>query len=97
MTEHATREGKDTYPLALRSRVCDFTPVPGPNYRLGAPRGVQWREALNSDASCYGGGGWGNFGGAEPAPVTAHGRPHSLTLTLPPLGALVLTSDAAAA
>jgi 1,4-alpha-glucan branching enzyme len=29
----------------------------------------------------------GNFGGVRSAPVPAHGRFHSLTLTLPPLSA----------
>ena len=44
-----------------------------------------WREALNSDATFYGGSGIGNFGGVRTAPVGAHGRYQSLTLTLPPL------------
>ena len=30
--------------------VCNFTPVPRTNYRLGVPRGGYWRELLNSDA-----------------------------------------------
>ena len=30
----------------------------------------------------------GNLGGLEAEPMAAHGRPHSLALTLPPLGAL---------
>jgi 1,4-alpha-glucan branching enzyme len=70
--------------------VSNFTPVPRPNYRIGAPRGGFWREALNSDATLYGGSGHGNLGGIEASPVTLHGRPHSLTLTLPPLGLLFL-------
>ncbi|WP_242340298.1 MULTISPECIES: 1,4-alpha-glucan branching protein GlgB [unclassified Anaeromyxobacter] len=68
--------------------VLNFTPVPRQNYRVGVPRGGFWREVLNSDASRYGGAGFGNLGGQEAAPVGAHGRLHSLTLTLPPLGAL---------
>jgi 1,4-alpha-glucan branching enzyme len=40
----------------------------------------------------YGGSGWGNLGGLEAAPVSAHGRPWSLSLTIPPLGALFLRS-----
>ena len=42
----------------------------------------RWREALNSDAAHYGGSGEGNLGGADAAPVPAHGRFHSLTLPL---------------
>jgi 1,4-alpha-glucan branching enzyme len=73
--------------------VCNFTPVPRYNYRIGAPRGGYWRELLNSDASEHGGSGHGNLGGVEASPVPCHGRMHSLTLTLPPLGAIFLKSD----
>jgi 1,4-alpha-glucan branching enzyme len=68
--------------------VCNFTPVPRLNYRVGAPSGGYWRELLNSDAVEYGGSGWGNLGGVEAAPIPLHGRSHSLTLTLPALSAL---------
>jgi 1,4-alpha-glucan branching enzyme len=73
----------------------NFTPIARANYRLGVPHGGRWREALNSDAPRYAGGGWGNFGGLEAAPVPAHGRPYSLTATLPPLGAVFFASDIA--
>ena len=74
--------------------VCNFTPVPRPNYILGVPRGGHWQEILNSDASLYGGSGFGNFGGVHAAPVGAHGRYHSLTLNVPPLGVLFMKSSA---
>jgi 1,4-alpha-glucan branching enzyme len=74
--------------------VCNFTPVPRYNYRVGVPRSGYWRELLNSDASEHGGSGHGNLGGVEASPVPCHGRMHSLTLTLPPLGAVFLKSDA---
>jgi 1,4-alpha-glucan branching enzyme len=73
--------------------VCNFTPVPRLNYRLGVPRDGFWRECLNSDAPTYWGRGFGNLGGVEAAPLPAHGRPHSVTLTLPPLGAVFLKSE----
>jgi 1,4-alpha-glucan branching enzyme len=79
-------EGPDDLMLV----VCNFTPVTHANYRLGVPRGGFWREALNSDSAIYGGSGQGNLGGVEAAPVPAHGRYHSLSLTLPPLGILYL-------
>jgi len=60
---------------------------------VGAPRGGFWREALNSDAGEYGGTGWGNFGGLGAAAVPFHGRPFSINLTLPPLGAVFLKSE----
>ena len=65
--------------------VCNFTPVPRYNYRVGAPRGGFWQEIANSDAAEYGGSNMGNFGGIEAAPIPLHGRRYSLTLTLPPL------------
>jgi 1,4-alpha-glucan branching enzyme len=71
----------------------NFTPVPRLNYRVGAPHGGFWREILNSDAQEYGGSGQGNLGGVEAAPVRHHGRPCSLNLALPPLGAVFLKSE----
>src|SRR5215831_792699 len=73
--------------------VCNFTPVPRQNYRLGTPRGGFWKELLNSDAVQYSGSGWGNFGGVEAVPIPLHGRSHSVTLTLPPLAALFFKHD----
>ncbi len=70
--------------------VFNFTPVPRTNYRVGVPHGGFWRECLNSDACLYGGSGQGNIGGAEAAPLMLDGQPFSLSLTLPPLGALFL-------
>ena len=74
--------------------VGNFTPVPRHNYTLGVPQGGWWRELLNSDAQIYGGSGMGNLGGVEAAPVPAHGRQHSLSLTLPPLAMLLLKPEA---
>jgi 1,4-alpha-glucan branching enzyme len=71
----------------------NFTPVPKHNHRVGVPVGGHWREVFNSDASSYGGSGHGNMGGVEAAPVGAHGRPWSLNLMLPPLGAVFLTPE----
>jgi 1,4-alpha-glucan branching enzyme len=70
--------------------VANFTPVPRSNYRVGVPLAGRWEEALNSDATLYGGSGQGNLGGVDSVPVPAHGRYHSVSLTLPPLSALVL-------
>lgn len=70
--------------------VCNFQPLPLHNYRVGVPHGGRWEEILNSDAPLYGGSGQGNFGGVTAAPVSAHGRAHLLTLTIPPLGMVLL-------
>jgi 1,4-alpha-glucan branching enzyme len=74
--------------------ACNFTPVPRHNYRIGVPRGGWYQEVLNSDAPIYAGSGQGNAGGAEAAPAPMHGRTHSLTVTLPPLGMVVFKPDA---
>ncbi|MDI3464001.1 MAG: 1,4-alpha-glucan (glycogen) branching enzyme, GH-13-type [Nitrospira sp.] len=73
--------------------VCNFTPVPQPNYRVGVPRGGWWQEILNSDSSWYGGGNWGNGGGVEAVPVPLHARSHSLTVTVPALAAVFFKSQ----
>ncbi|MGE5640268.1 MAG: 1,4-alpha-glucan branching protein GlgB [Clostridia bacterium] len=70
--------------------ACNFTPVPRMNYRVGVPCGGYWRELLNSDAPVYGGGGVGNYGGVEAQSVSCDGHGHSLSLNLPPLGAIFL-------
>ncbi|MFB3902062.1 MAG: 1,4-alpha-glucan branching protein GlgB [Acidobacteriota bacterium] len=73
--------------------VCNFTPIPRFNYQLGVPQGGFWREILNSDAACYGGSGHGNLGGVEAAPIYSHGRSHTVNLTVPPLGTILLKSE----
>jgi len=70
--------------------VANFTPVPRHDYRIGCPRGGEWVEVLNSDAQAYGGSGVGNAGRVQARDESRHGRPHSLHLTLPPLGILFL-------
>ncbi|HJR76281.1 MAG TPA: 1,4-alpha-glucan branching protein GlgB [Nitrospiraceae bacterium] len=85
------RKGHTTQDLILV--VCNFTPVPRPNYRVGAPRGGYWQEILNSDSSWYGGGDWGNGGGVEAVPVPLHARSHSLTITVPALAAVFFKSQ----
>jgi 1,4-alpha-glucan branching enzyme len=70
--------------------VCNFTPIPRFKYRVGVPFVGYWRELLNSDAGLYHGTNLGNGGGVTAEEKPAHGRPFSLTLTLPPLGALFL-------
>ena len=70
--------------------VFNFTPVPRPGYRLGAPQWGYYREILNSDSAYYGGSNMGLSGGIHTDPIAAHGRPQSLGLTLPPLGCLAL-------
>ena len=84
---------KGSAPDDLLIAAFNFTPVPRHNYQIGAPKGGHWRELLNSDAPMYGGSGQGNLGGVDAAPVGRHGHLHSVTLTLPPLGAIFLKPE----
>ncbi len=68
----------------------NFTPVPRENYRIGVPVPGLWTELLNSDAKLYGGSGCGNAGAVMAENVGSFEHPCTLTLTLPPLGALFL-------
>ncbi|HET9148789.1 MAG TPA: 1,4-alpha-glucan branching protein GlgB [Acetobacteraceae bacterium] len=70
--------------------VCNFTPVPRHDYRIGVPHEGNWREIMNTDSNLYGGSNMGNGGvvGAQPEP--RHGQPCSLSLTLPPLSMILL-------
>jgi 1,4-alpha-glucan branching enzyme len=70
--------------------VFNFTPVPRHGYRVGVAQPGDWTEIANSDADVYGGSGVGNQGRAVALEVPAHGRPYSLALSLPPLGAVFL-------
>ena len=65
--------------------VCNFTPVPRPDYRIGLPCAGRWREILNTDAGCYGGGDLGNQGAIAAADLPHYGFPASATLLVPPL------------
>ncbi len=72
--------------------VVNFTPLPRQGYRIGVPRGGEYREVFNSDAELYGGSNTGNGGVrliAEEQPWM--NQPCSIVLTLPPLAGIVLT------
>jgi 1,4-alpha-glucan branching enzyme len=70
--------------------VANFTPVPRPGYRFGVPEAGWYRECLNSDAAIYGGSNMGNGGGVHTEPVPDHGYAQSISLTVPPLGFVLL-------
>ena len=85
------RRGRDPQELAVV--VCNFTPVPREDYRIGVPRHGRYRERINTDATYYGGSGIGNAGEVHSLPDSAHGHHQSLSIRLPPLGALIFTTD----
>jgi 1,4-alpha-glucan branching enzyme len=82
------RRGHD--PNDMLVVVSNFTPVPRYGYRVGVPTGGPWREILNTDSSLYEGGNVGNAGQVWAEDEPWGSQPHSLCLTLPPLGAIYL-------
>jgi 1,4-alpha-glucan branching enzyme len=74
--------------------VCNFTPVPRMNYRVGVPDPGAYREILNSDAEMFGGSNLGNAGVVMSQPVGYNNHYHSLSITLPPLAVVVFESPA---
>ncbi len=85
------RRGRSTKATILA--VCNFTPATHTRYRVGVPHGGFWKEILNSDSTYYWGSGQGNAGGVEAEAVSVHGRPHSLTITLPPLATVYFRGE----
>ncbi len=77
------RRGKsDNTPVLA---ICNFTPTTYTQYQVGVPGGGWWVEILNSDAAEYGGSGNGNPKSIKASSQGCHGRPYSITITLPPL------------
>jgi 1,4-alpha-glucan branching enzyme len=85
------RRGKDPDDAVVC--VFNFTPAPREKYRVGVPWPGRYREALNSDAAAYGGSNAGNGGSIAAESVPWMGHPHSVSLTLPPLGGLFLRKE----
>ena len=73
--------------------VCNLSPVPRREFRVGMPRPGRWVEALNTDSAYYGGSDVGNLGGIEAEGVPWHDQPYSAELTIPPLGVLWLVPE----
>jgi 1,4-alpha-glucan branching enzyme len=71
--------------------IFNHTPEVRHDYRIGIPEGGNWQEALNTDAAHFGGSALTNPGYLVPEPIHSHGHPQSLSLTLPPLGAIFMT------
>ncbi|HUR20705.1 MAG TPA: 1,4-alpha-glucan branching protein GlgB [Vicinamibacterales bacterium] len=74
----------------LTVAIVNFTPVPRRGYRLGVPQSGAYQELLNSDADVYGGSNLGNDGEVIAEAQPSHGHEYSLSLTVPPLGFLIL-------
>ena len=68
--------------------VLNFTPVTREQYRIGVPVAGAYTEIFNSDSSYYDGSNAGN-GLVLSEPTPWMNLPHSISLKLPPLGAVI--------
>ncbi len=73
--------------------IINFAGVPHEGYRVGLPHAGAWTELLNTDGEEYGGSGVGNLGRVVAEELPWNGRPASVRLRVPPLGALWLTPE----
>jgi 1,4-alpha-glucan branching enzyme len=78
------RRGEDPREFILF--CCNFTPVVRKSYGFGVPEEGFYEEVLNSDSDLFGGSNVTNGNGVPSSPIPRHGRQHSITITLPPLG-----------
>jgi 1,4-alpha-glucan branching enzyme len=88
-TEHSVlsylrKDGDDHVAVVL-----NFTPMTRHGYRVGVPKAGWYREIFSSDSQYYGGSNAGNDA-APTEPTPWMGQPHSIVVTLPPLGGIVL-------
>jgi len=70
--------------------VVNFAAIPHEDYRIGLPRAGVWREVINTDSELYGGSGVGNLGEVHAEALPWHGLDASVSLRVPPLGAVWL-------
>jgi len=69
--------------------VLNLTPLPKSNYRIGVPENKNYSEIFNSDHPKYWGSGITNDQ-ITTENIESHGFSQSISLSLPPLGAIVL-------
>jgi 1,4-alpha-glucan branching enzyme len=70
--------------------VCNWTPIVHNDYWVGVPQSGLYREILNSDSEYYWGSNVHNGPGVVAQPIHTDGKPYTLRLKLPPLGAVML-------
>ena len=72
----------------------NFSPVGQAEYRFGVPPKKTYREVFTTDLAAYGGtGDWCNEEPIETEGIPSHGKPCSLCVKIPPLGAAFLSGE----
>jgi 1,4-alpha-glucan branching enzyme len=75
--------------------MANFTPVPRDGYRVGLPWGGEWEVLLDTNATWFGGTGYGGVRSVWAADQEPHhGQPASAFVTLPPMAVVWLGSTA---
>ena len=82
-----TRHSKDKKKNLLF--VCNFTPMERPDYRVGVPKGKQYKLVLNSDDARYGGTGEERLLVYKAKKGECDGQPYSFAYPLPPYGVAI--------
>ena len=69
--------------------VLNLTPIPRNDYRIGAPEAGEYELIFNSDQKQYWGSDYDLPAKVKTQAIAWHGRENSLSLEIPPLGAIV--------
>ena len=71
--------------------ICNFTPIPHGEYRIGVPLSGTWNVILNSDAQEYEGSAFASeITSYETEKESYHGKDYSIQVKIPPLAAVYL-------
>ncbi len=73
--------------------IANFTPVPRDGYRVGLPWGGRWKVLLDTNATFFGGTGYGGAAVAHGEDVPCQRQPASAVITLPPLSVIWLSAS----
>ena len=73
--------------------VLNLTPVYRENYRVGLPFKAKWKEIFNTDATVFFGSGKVKDQAYATEQVACHYREYSISMNIPPLGAVVLKTS----
>jgi 1,4-alpha-glucan branching enzyme len=70
--------------------ICNFTPVPQTDYKIGVEKSGNWELILNTDDKKYGGSAFKVKKKYKTKSLPQHGKTMSLLATLPPLAMIIL-------
>ena len=82
------RKGKDEKNNVIV--ICNFTPIPRENYRIGVPKAGDLKEIFNSDSKKFNGTGDYHTNKVSTDEIAWNYRDQSISIDLPPLGLLAL-------